>query len=137
MSQKFVHATCLISGSASPVSRTNGSSCTRPRTVGDLLHGRAGLHTHVDRLEMPRSSGTRCGTNVIGRAEFLFHLGDVAMMENAVGRHRAVILGEVRAIAGGAAAPEMPDLASTITSASSLSSPRVASGSSASSAPVG
>ena len=26
MSQKFVHATCLISGSASPVSRTNGSS---------------------------------------------------------------------------------------------------------------
>ena len=52
---------------------------------------------------MPRSSGTRCGTNVTCRAELLFHLGDVTVAEHAVRGDRSVVLGEVRAVARRAA----------------------------------
>ena len=117
MSQKFVCATCLISGSVPPVRRTNGASAyARVQRVGHLRLGRARRQRDVDRLEdaaverhemrherhrrvraparSPRCAGARrCRTRRRCRGS----------RRSACGR------------VGALPAPEMPDFASTTT----------------------
>ena len=52
MSQKFVCATCLISGSAAPTSRTNGAPAyARSKTSPSASSVVPGAHADVDRRE--------------------------------------------------------------------------------------
>ena len=99
MSQKLVCATCLISGNAPPVSRTNGASAYAHREgLGDLLLGRSRLQRAVDRFEDAAIERHQVRDEGDARAELLLDLRGVAMLEHGVGRNAAVILGKVRAL---------------------------------------
>ena len=138
MSQKFVHATCLISGSASPVSRTNGSLPYAASNASAICSGRrARGHAHVDRLENAAIERHEMRHERDRRAELLFHLGDVPMAEDAVGGDRSVVLGEMRAIARRAARAGDAGLRVDDDAGGGVEQPGFASGSSASSAAVG
>ena len=99
MSQKLVQATCLISGSASPVSRTNGDvACAASSTSRDLRRGRAGRQPRVHRREDAAVERHQVRREGDVAAERLRDLGRVPMAEQAVGGDAAVVLAEVRAL---------------------------------------
>ena len=99
MSQKLVQATCLISGSASPVSRTNGDrACAASSTSLHLGRGRAGREPRVHRREQAAVERHQVRREGDVAAERLRHLGRVPMAEQAVGGDAAVVLAEVGAI---------------------------------------
>ena len=101
MSQKFVCATCLISGRSAPVSRTNARVRVRrlERPAECRRSSTPGLQPRVDRLENAAIERHQVRHERHRHADFLFDLGAMAVREYAVRGHAAVNLGEVRALA--------------------------------------
>ena len=106
MSQKFVCATCLISGRSAPVSRTNGDPAYA--RVSERLDRRgvgAGPQPRVDRLEDPAIERHEMRHERDRHAKLLFDLRGMPVREHAVRRDAVVALGEVRALARRLARP--------------------------------
>ena len=106
MSQKFVCATCLISGRSAPVSRTNGESGVGARERRFDRRGvDAGPQPRVDRLEDPAIERHQVRHERDRHAELLLDLRGMPVREHAVRRDAVVALGEVRALARRLARP--------------------------------
>ena len=98
MSQKFVWATCLISGRSAPVRRTNGESAYALRQGAAPLPPprRPAAAAHRSFRRCP-DRAARGAARMSRRSKLLFNFGCMTMREYSVGGNAAVALRKVRA----------------------------------------